>query len=172
MVNVLKKVLLLVLPICLLAFVFTNCDSSEALNLIGPEVEIDLDGNVMYKAIDPNFTKACIEVRLPINIKPKALQTELVNYILANTNQISTFNLNSENFDVNKLEVSYGACPVENVDAMLANCAGKRINEIPVGHDFKVLTYGGLANLTIAGLSNLPINLPNTSIVEIFCNQF
>jgi len=125
----------------LIALTFTNCDSSEALNLIGPEVEIDLDGNVQYKAIDPGFDNACVQIRLPINIKPADVREELVNHILAQTNGISNFSLGGEILDVTSLEVSYGVCPTENQDEMPEECSGKRINDIPVDHDFELLTY-------------------------------
>ncbi len=156
-----KKLFFLFIPLGLIALTFTNCDSSGALKLVGPEVEIDLDGNVQYKAIDPNFADACIEIRLPINIKPTDIREELVNYILAQTNGLSSFALSDEVFDINKLEVSYGSCTTENVDTMPASCSGKRINEIPVGHDFKLLTYNGQVDQTFFG----------TNIVDGICSS-
>ena len=164
LVQDLKKIFFLFIPLALIGLIFTNCDSSGALKLIGPEVEIDLDGNIKYKAVDPDFENACVEINLPINIKPADVREELVNYILAQTNGLSTFALSGEVFDVNKLKVAYGTCPTANLDSMPASCSGKTINEIPVGHDFGLLTYNNqVSEVLFAGT---PFE---TNIVETMC---
>ena len=163
-IQFLKRMLILFIPLVLIGLTFTNCDSSGALKLIGPEVEIDLDGNIKYKAVDPGFANACVEITLPINIKPEDVREELVSYILAQTNNLSTFALSGEVFDVNKLQVSYGACPTKNLDATPASCLGKSINKIPVEHDFGLLTYNDqVSELLFAGTAF------ESNIVESIC---
>ncbi len=142
------KSIILIFPTIIFLLVFNNCSSSQAIDLLAPEIEVDLDGNIVYQAVDPNNSFVCMEINLPIDYKPEDVQGALSRHLESQVpERTQQFMSDYLELNLDEIEVAYGACPEESRDEFV--CENKNLGEeIPIEHSYKVVTYDGTATGT------------------------
>ena len=142
------------LVITILLSTFNNCGQ----NKLGPSVEIDLNEKNYYKAIEPNYPQACIEIQIPLKIDKEDIKAEVLRSLDQNNfddqlnssidtmeTQLSLFGITSpfnttEPFASDNIVVESGKCPAAGADPVAQNCT-KRISGIPFNNYYKLITY-------------------------------
>ncbi len=145
--------------ITLLLFGYTNCGDGG----LGPTVEIDVSEQIYYKAVEPNYPEACIEIQIPFEIDKQDIKREIISILDQNNfddqvnssvntleSQLGVFGIASpfsatQDFESNNIVVSDGRCPAVNADPISQGCT-KRIAGIPFKNYYRLMTYVEVLN--------------------------
>ena len=159
MIDQLKKVFIFSGFFFLVLSLFSNVNSKELIETVKEPV-VDIDGNVVYKAIHPQFADMCIELRLPINLTPEVAKDRITTDFEAKMKSKSTM-ISGKKFQTKDLVVSYGECQGQGQQKTSSACADQRLLDLPMDHQLNFFSYSGdKANSHSGALQKLCSQLP------------